>query len=397
MQDTDYKLFFYDYEIELIRDLFATIHKCDPDFCEGWNSSAFDLDFIIARIQMLGEDPADIMCDSGWKVKVVKNYVDMRNRNNLAERGDYTFISGHTVFMDQMIQYASRRKSKIGSFASFKLDDIGEKEAKVKKLDYHHITNDITQLPFLDFETFILYNIMDVTVQKCIEKKTQDLEYIFAKCVANNTNYRKGHRQTVYLVNRMANDWYKMGYIIGNNINKWNEKPPKFLGALVGESVNTNDFSKVKSVDGRSLWISDNLIDFDFKSLYPSIIIGNNIAPNTQVGRIDIDHKVYENENAYFIEETKYSRGGEFVENFVTDNTLEFCHRWLHLANVKEFLDDIEEFYNLMSGYSFTNMILDYRCPIVPGYRYETPIEITNLAYECPIYWEGPRPVIKGA
>ena len=60
----------------------------------------------------------------------------------------------------------------------------------------------------------------------------------------------------------MASDWYKMGYIIGNNVNRWNEKPPKFLGALVGKPLNTNDFSKVK-IDGRAIWLCDNLMDFD--------------------------------------------------------------------------------------------------------------------------------------
>jgi DNA polymerase elongation subunit (family B) len=398
LQDTDYKLLFYDYEIELIRDLFRVIHECDPDFCEGWNSSAFDIEFIIERVINLGYDPADILCDQSWKYKVVKNFVDHRNLNDLAERGDYTFISGNTTFMDQMIQYASRRKSKMGSFTSFKLDDIGAKEAKVKKLDYHHITNDISLLPFLDFETFILYNIMDVTVQKCIEKCTQDLEYIFSKCVTNNTNYRKGHRQTIYLINRMASEWYKMGYIIGNNVNKWNEKPPKFLGALVGDSVNTNDFSKIKAPDGRALWITDNLIDFDFKSLYPSIIIGFNIATNTQIGRIDIPNKVYKNENAYFIEETKYSRGGEFIENLVTDNTIEFAHRWLHLASVEEIIKDIEEYFYNRFSISYKQMTNDMTCPIEPvSSIIETPIEITNSAYETPIFFYGSRPNLEAS
>ena len=86
-----------------------------------------------------------------------------------------------------MIQYASRRKSKIGSYASFKLDDIGLMETGVQKLDYSHITNSVLELPWLDFKTFVLYNIMDTIVQKCIETKTQDLEYIFTKCFTHFT------------------------------------------------------------------------------------------------------------------------------------------------------------------------------------------------------------------
>jgi hypothetical protein len=269
----------------------------------------------------------------------------------LAERGDYTFISGDTVWIDQMIQYASRRKSKIGSFKSFKLDDIGEMTAGVKKLDYSKITNDITMLPWLNYEIFSLYNIMDTIVQKCIEIKTQDLEYIFAKCIVNNTVYRKGHRQTVYIINRMAKEFDSLGYIIGNNVNKWNEEPDKFLGALVGDPTHTNEYAKVK-VNGVPTMVCDNLQDNDYKSLYPSIIEENNIAPNTQVGRIDIPNKVYENENAYMND--KYSRGGEFIENMVTDNIIEFGKRWFHLAGFNEMLKDIEE-YNKINFTSYSS------------------------------------------
>lgn len=392
--NTQFELLFYDEEIELIRELFQIMHRCSPDFIMGYNSSDFDLNYIIERVKVLGYDPADILCDQRWPIKVVKNYVDIRNKNELAERGDYTFISGLPVFIDQMIQYASRRKSKIGSYKSFKLDDIGLLEAGVQKLDYHHITNSITELPWLDFETFVLYNIMDVVVQKCIEVKTNDLEYIFSKCIVNNTVYKKGHRQTIYLINRMASDFYKMGYIIGNNVNRWNEKPPKFLGALVGNPLNTNDYSKLK-IDGRSIWICDNLQDYDFKALYPSIDLEFNIAPNTQIGRIIIPEKVYDHENAYHIDEDKYSRGGEFIENMVTDNIIEYCKRWFHLAGIEEFLEDIDEFYSDRGVGKFSNLTNAgfAETPIAPTYdAVETPILFTSSNVENPLIFYNNRP-----
>ena len=82
-----------------------------------------------------------------------------------------------------------------------------------------------------------------------------------------------------------------------------------------------------------------------FKSLYPSCILQFNIAPNTQIGYIDIPEQVYDNENTYHLD--KYSRGGEFIENLTSDNLLEFSHRWLHLAGFKEFLEDWAEYNQL--------------------------------------------------
>ena len=90
-----------------------------------------------------------------------------------------------------------------------------------------------------------------------------------------------------------------------------------------------------------------------------------NVSPNTQVGRVMIDHQVYDNENAYKIEDDKYSRGGEFLENFVTDNIIEFSKRWLHLAGFKEILEDINEYYSRFNIGTYQDMYYS-NSPIVP-------------------------------
>ena len=342
IMNTKNKFYFYDDEMEMIYEMFKLFHHINPDFILAWNM-AFDIPYVIERCYNLGYDPASVMTNPDHKVKKAKYYVDERNKNDLAERGDFATISGDIVFIDQMIQFASRRKNKIGSFNNFKLDYIGELVAKVKKLDYSHITNSVIELPYLDFKTFVFYNIMDVVNQRCIEKKNQDIEYIFTKCLVNNTSYRKGHRQSVYLANRFAKDFYEDGYIIGNNVNRWNEKPEKYAGALVGRPENTNNYSKI-FINGRPTMVANNMIDEDFKALYPNITLENNIAPNTLLAAIKIPEKVYDRENFYNNE--KYNRAGEYIENLVTDNVIEFSHRYLKLAGFKEFVHgDMLEYY----------------------------------------------------
>ena len=353
LMNTKFEMLFFDDEISLIKCMFDLFHDIDPDFILVWNMS-FDIPYIIARIQELGYVPEDIMCNKNFENKTVKYYVDTRNKNDFAERTDYCNISGNITWIDQMIQFCSRRKSKIGSFTNFKLDTIGELIAKVNKLSYSHITDSVIKLPYLDFKTFVFYNIMDVIVQKCIEKKTQDIEYIFAKCIVSNTSYRKGHRQTVYLINRFAAEFYKDGFIIGNNRNKWNEKPPKFAGALVGDPLNTNDYSKIHIL-GRPIMVCNNLLDEDYKSLYPSITLEHNIAPNTLIGAIIMPEKVYDKENYYSFmkddeENSKYSRSGEFIDNLVSGEIIEFSERYFHLAGIRDFLNDFIEFIGIYGG-----------------------------------------------
>ena len=454
-----FNLYFFDNELELLIAFFSTVYKYDPDFIEGWNSSGFDLAYIIKRIEVLGGDPAEFVSDPSWEIAFQKHYVDQRHLNDLAERGDYTKIACNCVWIDQMIQFCSRRKAKIGSFASFKLDDIAQLTARVRKYDYSDITDDIAELPYLNYKIFVLYNIIDVISAKCIENHTQDLEYIFAKCINNCTSYNKGHRQTVYLINRMRKEWYNLPekFVIGNNVNRGNSKPEQFQGALVENPLTVSDYAKLKSVDGNIVSLVDNTVDFDFKSLYPSEMLENNTAPNTQIGRIDIwntwkvvyypygkkdkrcitcyvkdpgcakdfpfteidDVKVpkmvtlykdkeckdiigdvpyelekfdtisydkyYQNENLF--NNDKYSRGGDFIEDMVTDNPIIFMHRWFGFADIKEFLIDWNE-YNL-SRLKSTSAFGNYygRFNYIPNVGLvESPIYDTGVKKENPFY-----------
>lgn len=342
--DFKYEIMFFDNEIDLIAMIFQILRKLNPDFWMIWNAS-FDMPYIIARIIELGYDPVQIICDPRMP-QVTRYWVDTNNYNEYEQRCDFGTIGIIPVLLDDMIHFASRRKGQ-GVFPSYRLDEIGRIVAGVRKLSYHHITTDLAKLPYLDFITFWFYNAMDTVVPYCIEKKTNDIDYVFNKALANNTRYHKVHRQTVYLTNRIANDFYKDGYIIGNNVNKWNEKPKtKFPGALVGDPLKTNSHCK-RMINGRDCWIVDNLLDYDYKSLYPSIMGEDNIAPNTQVGMIEIPNMIYKGENAYNYD--KWTRAGEYIENFTSQNHIEFCHRWFGLASFEEFLDDLRELCN--AGY----------------------------------------------
>lgn len=339
VDNLDVHFAFFDEEIQLIYSLFQFINKYEPDFLLAWNM-AFDIPYIYERIINLGYDPAEIMSHPAFEKKVAKYYIDERHRNEYAERCDRYTFSMYTVLLDQMIQFASRRKGQ-SAFKSFKLDDIGEVIAEVNKLDYSHITHDISKLPYLDYKTFVFYNIVDTIVQKCIEVKTGDIDYIFGKCIVNNTRYDKGHRQTVYLTNRGAKEFYNQGFIIGNNVNR-NNSNVKFPGALVGNPKHNSNYSKLKQ-NGEVLNIMDNLVDFDYKSLYPSIAREHNMAPNTQVGRLEIPVQVYENENPFRYE--FYYRGGRFLMDFNNGNYLEVGKRWFHLASIREMMEDFNEYF----------------------------------------------------
>lgn len=346
----NYEIIFFDSEVDLLEALFDIINNTNPDMLMIYNM-AFDLSYIIDRLVELGKDPIDFMTNKKVHRQFLNYYVDENNMNELAERGDSVKISSYTVWIDQMISFASIRKGR-AKFQSFKLDDIGEAVAGVKKLDYSNITTDIKMLPYLNYRIFSYYNIMDTMVQYCIEKCTKDCEYVFAKALVNNTRYNKVHRQSIYLMNRFKSEYDDMGIVLGNNKNAFKSiSKTKFPGAMVGNPLN-NDKSVYMKVDGHPTTIVNNLVDFDYAKLYPSCIEENNISSNTQIGKIIIDKQVskYEHTDMYTAHDeeddiSRYSRGGEFLENIMSGNMITFFHKWFNLANFSELIEDMKDMF----------------------------------------------------
>ena len=261
--DFSYNFLFYDEEneINLINDVFKIINNYKPDFALAWNM-AYDVPYLTARAKKLGYDPRNIVCHPDFKNKICEYMIDERMKNEYAERGDYAKISSYTVYLDQMIQFASRRKGQ-SVFKSYSLDSIGEAVAKVRKLDYKHITTDIAELPYKSYKTFVFYNIMDTIVQYCIESVTNDINYVCSKATANCTRYSKVHRQTRYLTNRGVLEFYKDDLIMGNNMNAFNTKPTeKFPGAFVANPAKVNPYSRLR-IYGQLIDVFDNCDDFD--------------------------------------------------------------------------------------------------------------------------------------
>lgn len=367
INEFEFKFHFYDSlkEIEMIRDLFIVINTSRPDFLMSWNMP-FDIPYIIERCITLGYDPKEILCASNipMEERYCDYYIDNLNKQTPGKRGDSFDIAGYTIYLDQLVEFASRRKGQ-SAFDNMKLDNIGNIITGIGKLDMYKFAKNFVEFPRKAYKWFIFYNIMDTIVQHCIECKVGDIDFVFNKALINNTRYNKAHKQTIYLTNRGIKEFRQEGFIMGNNANKNNPKPPKFPGALVGDPLNNNDFSKIK-LNGFPINMCANLDDYDFKSLYPSTMREFNIAPNTQIGKVIIPNQVHPKENPFGY--ARYERGGQFLEDFQCGSYLEFCSRWFHLGNYMEVLDDMKEYLSTHKYMGFIDPLDDIRIDLV-GFR----------------------------
>ena len=341
LENMKFNFSFYDEENEIvmISDFFRAINTFKPDFAMAWNQ-AFDIPYLIARCERLGYNPEEIICHPDFEIKRCYYFVDERNKDMFEERCDYFACSSYTVYLDQMIQYASRRKGQTKSL-SYSLDFIGEAVANVRKLDYKNITQQIEELPYKDYKTFVFYNICDTIVQYCIEYFTQDIDYVFGKVIMNNTRYSKIHRQTIYLTNRGQQILWERGFVKGNNVNLDNPRED-YPGAFVADPLKVNDYSRLK-INGTPSNIFDNCVDSDYKSLYPSGMRQFNMFPHTQIGFIIIAAYIHNKQNKNHYQ--YYTAGGQFCEDLQCQNYLEFAERWLDLLGFRDLCDYVNELF----------------------------------------------------
>ena len=143
----------------------------------------------------LGMNPVEVMCHKDFKIQEAFFKKDLRNFM-IANKGDYFKISSYTVYLDQMIVYASLRKG--GSqLRSNALSYIAQVEIGDEKLDYSEDAN-IKTLPYVNYKKFVKYNIKDVLLQLGIERKTHDIDNVYLRSYTNVTAYSKVFRQTVF-------------------------------------------------------------------------------------------------------------------------------------------------------------------------------------------------------
>src|SRR5699024_815004 len=78
-------------ELKMIIDYFALINKRRPDFVGFWNMS-FDMPYMMRRCEVLGANPADVICDPNFPVQYLRFKKDERHFE-IKESNDFLYSS----------------------------------------------------------------------------------------------------------------------------------------------------------------------------------------------------------------------------------------------------------------------------------------------------------------
>ena len=268
----DKEIIRYNNERELLSGFLDLWIKLDPTIITGWNSAYFDVPYLYYRIcKVLSED--------------VAAYLSPIQKINPQERKDRktgnpinTVQLGGINHLDYMLLF---QKFITKQEPSYRLDDIGQKYAKLSKIEYE---GSLDRLFETDVEKFIDYNLRDVEIIVELENSLKFIELTVNICHLCHTAY-----ETIYY-STVLNDGAILTYLKRKGIISPN-KPTTYNPSLIHAREEYAGGYLKEPVPGLYEWV----IDLDFTSLYPSIIRSLNIGVETLVGRI-VNNGKYDNQ-----------------------------------------------------------------------------------------------------
>ena len=250
------------------------------DMVSGWYSEGADIPYLVNRIKrVLGEGREKKLSPYG---KVVPDEIFVSAKRK---------IKTYDIFGINHIDYMAAYKKFSGKQQdNYKLDTIAKAELGRGKLDYSAYGS-LNELWEQNPQMYIDYNILDVQVLVDLENKKRFLELVVNLAMTSKVNMIDAFKQT-----RLW-DSIIHAYLFDNNIvvpqrsETGVEIDGQFEGAYVKESR-----------PGMFEWC----VSFDFTSLYPSMIMGLNISPETFVEmREVIEDQLVNGEILPLIEEMK--------------------------------------------------------------------------------------------
>lgn len=222
-----------DDEIEMMREIFKRIHAWQPDFLNIWNMD-FDIPRIIERLEALGVDPKDILCDPRIPkaYRVCEYRQGQKNKKtasgkhipiNMASRWHTLYLTASFYVIDSMCTYKYVRQQSEQEQSSYSLDNILAKEnlpgkLKFKGLDgLEYAANEkwhILMQSRYPFE-YTIYNIFDCFAMLLLDEKTKDLKYtIGAGCGV--TDFEKYNSQPTRIADAFYFDLLEAGQVMGS-------------------------------------------------------------------------------------------------------------------------------------------------------------------------------------
>lgn len=236
-----------------------------PDVITGWNSRFFDIPYLVNRIKnILGEDQANKL--SPWKLV---NSADQRKMQRLLPAYEIVGIQqADYLELFQKFGYS------YGAQESYKLDHIAYVVLGERKLSYEEHGNLYT-LYKENHQKFIDYNIRDVQLVNDIDQKMGLISLALTIAYKGGVNVSDTFGTTAI--------WESIIYrrLLSKNIQSPVKQIDKVPYSVFGNKETGSQSIAGGYVKDPQVGAHDWVVSFDLNSLYPNIIVQQNISPET--------------------------------------------------------------------------------------------------------------------
>ena len=248
----DYRKF--NNEAEMLEDFLEwwSLPDNTPDVVTGWNTLYFDMPYIVNRVaRVLGADAVQLL--SPWR-EVSERKVTKMGREQIMF--DLLGVSQ----LDYLDLFKKFTLNTYGQQESYRLDFIAELVLGANKHDYSDVGT-LQQLYDHDFQRFLDYNIQDVDLIVRFEEKLGLIALVYQLAYFGGVNYSDTLGTVAIWDSIIFRHLAKQNIAVpptGNNHHS------KFAGGFVKEP---------------QVGMHDWVISLDLNSLYPNIIVQNNMSP----------------------------------------------------------------------------------------------------------------------
>ncbi len=246
-------------EAESIKRFLDVVNELDVDVLSGYNSANFDIDYLIKRANVLG-----------IKFNLSRNFGDTRIEKhglvNKVKIGGRVHIDMYLVIKFIAVVDAAEHLLKLNSYTLKNVyEEIGGKKLSIQKQEIYNMWDGEEE----DRKTLAEYNLDDsFALQKVYDTFFPimiELSRITGSMISDTSVSTTG-QLVEYMLMRYA---FLFNEIIPNKPDE-KEIRRRLQNPVEGAFVKTPDPG-----------VYNNLAIFDFKSLYPSVIIAHNIDPSS--------------------------------------------------------------------------------------------------------------------
>ena len=258
---------FNDNEPKMLEHFLDWIEANYADTVVGWNIKAYDIPYIVRRIEnVLGKNAASRLSPIGkYRIK------EINHNNARADVGAEIEVDIAGLFIaDDLVLYRDKFHIAGGPLdGGHGLSNVGEHEGLGKKIQYEGTLKD---LYIKDYQKFYEYNVRDVDLVVKIEDKCKLVNLARMVAGAGLCNYDTIYSSISYLIGSVTQFARSMmGRVFQSYLNS-KKDPETYEGAYV--------FPPIPGV------YRDGIACVDFNSLYPSSIRAMNLSPETYVGKV---------------------------------------------------------------------------------------------------------------